>query len=55
MVNGNRWAFAWWQDGRRRISVGNLADVPDKKRQVIMDLGAFKYQVYFSKLVQPNL
>jgi hypothetical protein len=42
VVAGRLWAFAWWQDGRRLVAIVNIFD--DQKRDVVMDIGAFKFQ-----------
>jgi len=53
VVTGKLWAFAWWQGTRRLLAVGSISS--SQRQDVVMDIGAFKFQGTISILSEKQI
>lgn len=54
-MTGDLWAFSWWKGSRRLLAIGNVASDPNDRQEVVMDVGAFKFQVRLPWSEQRNM
>jgi len=53
-VAGNLWAFSWWRGSHRLLAIGNIVTSAHDRREVLLDIGAFKFQATVTLLPSRN-
>ncbi|KAF7986583.1 hypothetical protein HWV62_26346 [Athelia sp. TMB] len=53
-VAGGLWAFSWWRGSRRLLAIGSVSGNPHERREIVLDVGAFKFQATVTILPARN-